>query len=226
MELAKRRESHIYPMHELSSGRYIASRGTIHKTKRKLLAAKLIELTKTEIHAGRERKIYTLTLNGVLVALGNVFVSFKPFVLKEVDLVVTNYQHLLPLFFGKWKFFKEQGLEKWAHHELWRIVQSPFYQRHTMIISPEEFKKEIKDYLKKMVFNISFYPPQAKEAPVFQEQIEDFKKLKRDPEIAALINRRIKEYAAEIEGYYEGSKWWLKWWTTSGLNKGKGGGKT
>lgn len=137
-ELAKCKYSHMYPLHETSSPQYVASRGAVHRAKNILLQLGAIRLVKEEKHPGRNKKIYTLTVAGVIEIL-----SF-PLIYDLIDVVAENYADMFPLIFGKWQFFKKEGKEDLAVTRLFQtrlLCENylPFY--FTNLLSPAVRKK-------------------------------------------------------------------------------------
>lgn len=103
---AKNGPSHMYPLHEIRSGCYIAARSTVHRAKNSLLNNGFIMLKNVESHAGKDKKIYGLTFKGLNVAL------LKSKSWKDIDQIARQQEKLSPLMFGKWQHFQRSGVKK------------------------------------------------------------------------------------------------------------------
>jgi len=95
----------------------------------------LIHLLKTEPakKGGKERKIYTLTLDGLIALLKLPHIFDDPDI---IDTLANNFPHLLPLVFGKWSFFKKAGVKDIIVDNLKKTIENmpnPFY---SMVMFP------------------------------------------------------------------------------------------
>lgn len=165
---------------------------------------KLIEIVKTrksERNWNIDVDYYDVTFNGVFYILA---ASKNP---ETINSIIHNYQHLLPMFFGKWSFFQNQGLGDWAHYMLKNLTKNPFFsiQKLATTRSIEKFRQLIEDHVKDVIFSVEFYSPNSAEA---KEQDKRLTKLREDPELDRLIGSLLEEEVNDAVKYAQDGKWW------------------
>ncbi len=111
-------------------------------------------------YIGRKATVFSLTFNGLILCL---YYNLKKgdIDLKKITKIAQKQQHLLPLIFGKWKFFKECDLEKEALNRLAmalivvgssveKIVEGKRIHLDILKASKEESKAVLKDLREKL----------------------------------------------------------------------------
>ena len=94
---------------------------------------------------GKDRKIYTLTLQGLSELMGVVSRKMRDQVdVDSLTKIAGNFKHLLPLVFGKWEFFMEHGVRNVVVE---RLV-SFFYSSPSMLQYFEQPIFALKPFLK------------------------------------------------------------------------------
>jgi len=113
---------------------------TILRHLKKLEAYDLIQLARTEPakKGGKDRKIYTLTLEG-LVALLKIPGVFEP---ELMDTLATNYPDSLPLIFGKWQLFQKHGLKDLIINRLKKTLEEYPLLNPLLVVPKEELMSE------------------------------------------------------------------------------------
>ena len=133
--LATIAEKGSYPQYDLSKAIKKSYR-TVLRHLELLEAHRLIRLLRTEPaqKGGKERKIYTLTLDGLIALLK------LPHIFEEreaIDALANNFPHLVPLVFGKWSLFEKAGVKDIVVGNLKKAIEdmpNPFY---SVVILPD-----------------------------------------------------------------------------------------
>jgi len=106
-----------------------------------------IRLVRAEASAkgGKDKKIYSLTLRGLTIAL---------MISKDMDKIIEKQSDMLPLVLGKWAYFKSVGLEKEMKEAIYwvgnRILEgfdrkefaTERFWYYIFVITPEPVKKK------------------------------------------------------------------------------------
>lgn len=129
----------------------LGSRGAVHPAFKQLEKCKLIKLHEKI----GSKKLYDLTLSGLLVAL-----SLEP-LLDHIDKVVEHHAHKLPLILGKWNLFvdvKADGVVKkrmkeYLSHPPEIVHISPY---HLLIYGLEKKEKEKRESFMQKLINGKF----------------------------------------------------------------------
>lgn len=104
---------------------------TIMRHLKKLESSKLIRLARTEPaqKGGKEKKIFTLTVTGLISGLKFFFSATKDVneVIGNMEELATTHKDLLPLILGKWTLWKKEGVEQLIIERLREaITQTPY----------------------------------------------------------------------------------------------------
>ena len=97
----------------------------------------LIQLSRTERSKkkGKDRKIYSLTIFG-LIALLKIIAKLKPEEFKKkIDELAGKYETMLPLLFGKWSFFENNNLKETILNRLEKTLQSEYSYLIMLLLS-------------------------------------------------------------------------------------------
>jgi DNA-binding MarR family transcriptional regulator len=173
---------------------------TILRALKPMEKAGWIRLVRTEASekGGKEKKIYTLTLKGLMNIFGVIDLSkFREPKLSEwIDKAAENSGYLLPLVLGKWHYYKTRGLEvefmeafQWV---LWHYLKLGF---NTKAFATERFW---------------YYIFVMTKSPSKEKWI---KAMRRDPELRQWAIDEMKDWLREgrnFIGHYEKSLEYLE----------------
>jgi hypothetical protein len=155
---------------------------TILRHLKKLEYHGLIKVVRTEPAAkkGKERKIFSLELNGLIIGLKFLFSIIKnPIQLAEdMEKLAIIHKELLPLILGKWEFWKKEKIEELILNQLKKALDRIEYPYFFVRSTPIPYKGEIhteKNLLKtaKKLFGSTKY---VKDFEIFSESLQDFRK--------------------------------------------------
>jgi len=119
----------------------IASSSTVWEAKKHLHKLNLIKekKPKVEIVTGRERKYYDLTLMGL-------FLAFEYDPIENVDKIADRFRKELPLVFGKWHYFKEQGAKDIVRKHLVNVMKICAFEYQRFLEGVEQRDEKYRRY--------------------------------------------------------------------------------
>ncbi|RLI00110.1 hypothetical protein DRO19_00380 [Candidatus Bathyarchaeota archaeon] len=190
----------------------------------------LIRLEKTEpaSKGGKDRKIYTLTTEGLITAL----------ILEEswskIDEIARKHANLLPLIFGKWEFFEKHGLKDLIIQFLRQTVErvsinllyrlTPTLPETPSILSFREETQKVEreaekygtiiseaieeGYRYSITKSVLFTIPAKKREGL----LSFFSVLKKDKELNAFISSEFERLEKQYEEYLKNIRSWRKMW--------------
>lgn len=193
----------------------------------------LIKVSRTEpsTKKGKDRKVYTLTMAGLIEIL-----KYKnPY--ETIDLIAENYAEVFPLVFGKWAFFNKEGQRSIA---IERLKDTVIYFQKTVLgkvardWSREPFLKELESRKKRLPaierildiqydFQVIFLTEPLIDNPIQvprnewpqekrRELEEWFKMLSKDQDLKIFLNRVFGYEEKDRERWLESLVSWKTWW--------------
>jgi len=173
-----------YPQYEIPKTLGKSYR-TILRHLQQLEMCRLIKVKRTEParKKGKERKIYTLTLTGLISVLKFALQLSGEEKYVFLDILVKNYPDKLPLILGKWEFYKENGIEK---------------------IITKALEKALKKYVNPLILciNLTSFTPKIqtkKWRKLFKEMFKE--KAKEKIEEFKVAQRKLDETILEFTDY-------------------------
>jgi hypothetical protein len=185
---------------------------------------------------GRGKYIWTITLNGLLNYLHSTINTITK---EELDIIATNHADLLPLIFGKWKFFKQNNLDDLVILRLMREAAKTPLAMHNLMVAPkfpagysetDEYKKEVKEWksahreikeavganCEDLTTYILLRPTSSGftfERTYFAEELKTYyKALKKEPEIREFADLVLEREKAELERKLEEARKVTEFW--------------
>lgn len=188
---------------------------------------------------GRKRKLYNLTFTGLIACL-----RYQQ-AWQSIDKIAESKKDMLPLVFGKWRFFKEEHILEdviknlqliapmlWKHTVSLRHFPETLYSflmidavrkpRKLMITKTQHIQKVEVD-VNRWVFGISHLPWWPIDTPsngvervtYVQKQKSLLQVLRRDPDIEKYIDAELRRNEQAFEWHKENVKSWREWFQST-----------
>jgi len=195
------------------------SYGNIHASVQKMLAYRIIKIEDTKPGA-RNKKIdveyYDLTLDGLMLVLSD----------KEnldvLDKIAETQKTILPLIFGKWRFFEQNGVKPLIIERLQKVARDERYEFFALAQPEEKMDQDMlralhlsasavekahrivcenadaihQDRITKNVLLFSFNPLLLREVKAQQELLS---MLKRDKELKTFVKKQYEQIKARYK---------------------------
>lgn len=195
----------------------------------------LIKVSRTEPSEkkGKDRKIYTLTMAGLIEILKYT----APY--EMIDLVAENYAEMFPLVFGKWSFFEKEGQRDIAIERLKNTILyfqktvlgkiARDWSREPVLKELESMKTRLPEVERILDIRYDFHTiflveplirnpiqlPRKEWPEKERKKMEQwFEALSKDPDLKAFLDRVFKQERKDRERWLESFTSWKTWFET------------
>ncbi len=204
------------------------SNKTVLSVLSKLKKRKLIESRQEE--RGRERKYYNITFEG-LVGILKYEQAFA-----HIDEIAKTQKEMLPLVFGKWKFFKKQKILNEIIERLRNLIKDLWQKYYTLTLVPEDLPSlhdlgedriRPKDFPKPegtpRIINVDINYPLfgLDKLPLFTSKTKATEKekwflktLREDPDLRKYIDLTLDANEKKLKIFFSNAREWKHWWAS------------